>query len=220
MKGFAKIAALAFITGFSGAVMPGPFLVKVIEQTPLIGFKAPMIMMLGHSLLELIIIVMLMLGFRPLIAKAGVRAFIGIVGGAFLLWMSYDMMRNGWQMKLSLDVKSAVAYSWLELLLIGAGVSIINPYFTGWWATIGLGGMAQMRARTNGDYLSFYIGHETADYVWYGVVGLILVTSTKWLTDGIYRGLIVSCGAVMFVLAIWFLWTGVKLLRPGGEQAG
>lgn len=216
MKGFAKIAALAFMTGFSGAVMPGPFLVKVIEQTPIIGFKAPMLMMIGHSILELIIVIILMLGFRSLIARASVRAFIGIVGGAVLLWMSYDMMRNGWHMRLMLDGKNAVAYSWPELLLLGAGVSIVNPYFAGWWAMIGLGGMAQMRARTKGDYLSFYFGHEAADYAWYGAVGLVLVTSRRWLTDGIYRWLIVTCGAILFVLAVWFLWTGFRLLKTGG----
>lgn len=218
MKGFAKIAALAFMTGFSGAVMPGPFLVKVIEQTPLLGLKAPLLMLAGHALLELVIVVLLMLGFRGLIARAGVRAFIGIVGGAVLLWMSQDMIRSGWTMKLVLESRSAAICSWPRLLLLGAWVSIINPYFTGWWAMIGLGGMAQMQARSKGDYLSFYLGHETADYAWYGLVGVVLVSSTRWLTDGVYRAMIVSCGAILLGLGVWFLWTGFKLLKQAMDQ--
>lgn len=212
-KASPKIFALAFITGFSGAMMPGPFLVAVIEQTPLQGMRAPLFMMAGHSILEFIVIALLMFGLRPLIARTGVRVIIGLVGGAALVWMSCDMMRNGWHMKLLLDGKSAVAYSWPKLMLLGAVVSMANPYFTGWWTTIGVGGMAQMRARTKGDYLSFYIGHETADYIWYGAVGLVLVTSRRWLTDDIYRWLIVSCGAILFVLGIWFLWTGYRLFK-------
>ncbi|MCE5228442.1 LysE family transporter [bacterium] len=204
---------MAFITGFSGAIMPGPFLVKVIEQTPLQGFSVPMVMMTGHALLEFIIVVLLVMGLRPLIARTGVRAFIGLVGGVALLYMACDMIRAGWGITLALEGKGSMVYSWPQLMLLGAGVSIVNPYFTGWWGTIGVGQMAQLTPRTKTEYFGFYVGHEIADFSWYGIVGLLLVTSRRWLTDGMYQWLIVSCGTVLLALGVWFFVTGWKLVK-------
>jgi threonine/homoserine/homoserine lactone efflux protein len=50
----AKIFAMALLTGFSGAMMPGPLLALTIGQVTATGFMAAIWLVTGHALLELL----------------------------------------------------------------------------------------------------------------------------------------------------------------------
>jgi threonine/homoserine/homoserine lactone efflux protein len=202
---------LSFITAFSGAVMPGPVLVATIQQTAIQGFKAVIGLMTGHALLELVCVALLVLGLQAVLARPRVRGCIGLIGGVALVYMGVDMIRSAWGLSLSLSAQTGVHYSWGELILLGALLSAANPYFTGWWATVGAGQLAHTAPRTALEYLSFYVGHEAADFTWYLFVGLLIITGRQWLTDGIYRGLIIGCACVLLMIAVWFLAAGARL---------
>ena len=214
----ARLFALAFITGFSGAMMPGPFLVAVIQQTAIQGFHAVIALVAGHALLELVTLGFLMLGLQAVIARPRVRGAIGLVGGAALVYMGIDMMRSAAGLRLNLDAAGGAVYSWPKLMLLGAAVCAANPYFTGWWATVGAGQLAHMAPRTAGEYMSFYLGHEASDLAWYSVVGLLVITGRRWLTDGVYRGLIIACAAILVLIGIRFLVTGFRFVL--GSRGG
>jgi threonine/homoserine/homoserine lactone efflux protein len=206
-----RLFLLAFVTGFSGAIMPGPLLVTVIEQTTLSGFSAAILLTAGHALLELILLGFLMLGLRAVLERPAVRGAIGVVGGAALVWMGQDMLRSVSHLTLNLSGSGDAtihAYGWPMLLVMGVAVCAANPYFTGWWATIGAGQLASMTPRTTGEYLAFYAGHESADFTWYAFVGLLIVTGRRWLTDGMYRGLIAVCAVLVLLLGLWFFYKG------------
>lgn len=208
-----RLALLAFITGFSGAIMPGPLLVAVIEKTSRQGLRAPFGMITGHAILELALVTLLALGLHPLLSRRRVRAAIGLAGGAALFYMGADMIVHAWGLSLSLAGRAAATDSFPKLMLLGAAISLANPYFTGWWATVGAGQLAHMAPKTPAEYLSFYLGHEAADYTWYLLVGVLLITSRHWLTDTVYRGLIVICGAALLVIAAQFVRAGFRLVR-------
>jgi len=199
-------------------MMPGPLLVAVIEQTTVQGFAAMLWLVTGHALLELVLVVLLIAGLQAVVARGKVRGGIGIVGGVALLWMGYDMLRRVVGISLHLGASANAAYGVVRLLLLGAAVCAANPYFTGWWATVGAGQLAHMAPRTPGEYLAFYLGHEGADYVWYGVVAAIIITGRNWLTDGVYHGLILVCGGIIACLGAWFLAKGITLFLPAKEK--
>jgi len=213
-----RLGTLAFVTGFSGAVMPGSLLAVTIEQTLVQGFRAVLGILLGHALLELVLVALLVLGLRTVLERSRVRGFIGVVGGMALLWMGWDMVRHVAGMSLTLSADHKEAYSFLKLVLAGACVSAANPYFTGWWATIGMGQLAQLAPRNAFEYLVFYAGHECADFAWYGFVGVLLITGRRIFTDWMYQGLILFCGAAILALGIWFLVSGVRLWRQARAQ--
>ncbi|MFW6303153.1 MAG: LysE family transporter [Candidatus Sumerlaeota bacterium] len=211
----ARLAGLSFITGFSGAMMPGPLLVVTIQQTIARGWDAFFWLITGHAVLEMALVLLLILGLRAVLARPRVRAAIGIVGGAALLYMGIDMMRTALGLSLATEAETTAAYGVFRLMFLGAAVCIANPYFTGWWATIGVGQMAHMAPRATAEYLAFYLGHEGADYVWYGLVALIISTGRQWMPDPLYQGLILVCGAIIILLSLWFALTGVRILfRP------
>lgn len=195
-------------------MMPGPLLVVTIGQTAAQGFRAVIGLMTGHALIELLIVALLMAGLRAAVQRPRVRGTIGLVGGAALLWMAWDMLTSAHVTTLELNAEADAAYSWPKLLLWGAAISMANPYFTGWWATIGAGQLAHIAPRTAVEYLSFYLGHETSDFAWYSVVGLAIITGRGWLlaNTGVYHGLIYTCGAIIGLLGLWFVWAGGRFL--------
>jgi threonine/homoserine/homoserine lactone efflux protein len=207
-----RLLGLAFVTGFSGAIMPGPLLLAVIGQTVVQGFPGMFWLVVGHALLELVTVALLVAGLQAVIARPRVRGVIGVVGGAALAWMGCDMFRSVPGLTLDLDKAATAAFSPLMLILWGAGVCAANPYFTGWWATIGVGQMATMAPRNLREYLGFYLGHEASDFTWYTIVALIIVTGRRWLTDGLYHGLVYTCAVLVALLGVWFLVTGVRFI--------
>ncbi len=204
-----RIASLAFVTGFSGAVMPGTMLVLTIGQVSVHGFWAAPAIVLGHALLELVVVLALIAGLRHVLANPRVRGGVGIVGGVALIYMGFDMLRGAMGVQIELT-RSAEALPLGYLVLQGAAVCIVNPYFTAWWATIGVGQMAHLQPRNAREYLAFYLAHEASDLVWYSFVGIVVVLGAKVLN---LAALVIVCGALVAVLGGWFIYTGIQCLR-------
>jgi threonine/homoserine/homoserine lactone efflux protein len=207
-----RLGSISFVVAFSGAMMPGSLLAVVIEQTILGGFRAVIGLITGHALLELVLIILLTCGLRPILAAPRVRGIIGIVGGLALAWMGSDMLRHAFGLTLDLSKSGSHAYSWWQLIGAGVLVSLGNPYFLGWWATAGIGQIAQIATRDIRKYAAFFVGHEGADYAWYSIVGAIIVTGRRWFDDRAYQYLVFVCGGAIVFLGLWFLISGGKLL--------
>lgn len=213
-----RLFALAFLTGFSGAIMPGPLLVAVIGQTALSGFAAAMWLLTGHAALEMLTVALLMVGVQAALNRPRVRAFISLVGGAVLIWMGEEMVRSASAVRLEMSA-AATPVPWWQLPIMGAAVCLSNPYFLGWWATIGSGQLAAMAPRDGVEYAAFYLGHEASDFAWYAFVALLVVTGRRWLTPQIHAGLILGCGAALVLLGAWFLVSSVRLMRSAEASA-
>jgi len=215
-----RIALTAFLTGFSGAMMPGPMLALTVGQVAAQGFVAVPLICAGHAVLELVTVVLLLLGLRAIIARPAVRGVIGLIGGAALIYMGVDMVRGATGVALALESHSVAPMHWAKVMVAGAAVCAANPYFLGWWATVGAGQLAQFAPKTAGEYLSFYLGHGASDLAWYSLVGVILVTGRSFLSPGVYQGMILVCGALIAVLGTAFVWTGIAALRGRAPAAG
>ncbi|HEY3298723.1 MAG TPA: LysE family transporter, partial [Armatimonadota bacterium] len=57
-----KIFAASFMVALSGAMMPGPLLTVTVSQTVRRGFIASVLLMIGHALLELVLVAGLIFG--------------------------------------------------------------------------------------------------------------------------------------------------------------
>lgn len=207
-----SILLTAFVTGFSGAIMPGPMLALVIGAVGAQGFGALPPILAGHALLEVATLLLLLAGLSALLERPRVRGAIGIVGGLALLWMGAGMLRSVGAVSADL-AQAPVVEAWWLLLSKGAAVCAANPYFIGWWATIGSGQVAHLALRRRSDFLTFYIGHEMSDVVWYCIVGLLVSAGLRALSPGFYQGLVAVCALSLLALAVIFVRAGVVLIR-------
>ena len=211
-----KILSMSFVTGLSGALMPGPVLAITISSVIQIGFIAVVLIMIGHSILELALVLALALGLKNVLKNKYVTGVIGLIGGLVMLWFSYGMIKSAYLGISTPQVVSAVqntTITGLDLILKGIVTSASNPYWVIWWATIGA---TYMLVSLEGSVLSissFYIGHISSDFVWYCAVALALVLGKQVFSDKVYMGLIVICGLFLAYMGIYFFYSGIKKFR-------
>ena len=212
MDSLAGIFIGSFIIGLSGALMPGPMFVAVVGQSPRRGAWTGPIAVLGHGVLESVLVAAVILGLAEFLKNAAVMSVIAVAGGAMLLWMGVGMLRSAG--KLSLFPESAGAGS-ASLVLVhpfwaGILTSLSNPYWILWWATIGLGYMVISRELGIPGLVAFMVGHVMADLVWYTVVSTLVARGKRWLSDGLYRGMIRVCAVTLVFFAVYFGWHGLN----------
>ena len=246
----ATIFTTALLVGFSGAIMPGPLLTVTVTQTAVKGFRAGLLIVLGHAILEALLVVALVLGLTSFLMQASVKSFIAVVGGVFLIYLGFDMARSAYLGKVTdgnpafqtgknglnsgagqadKEAKTKLAgYVQLEqdkraenagvLNLPGASMhpvaagillSLSNPYWIIWWATLGLGYITLALENGKAGLLSFFSGHILADLSWYALVSAAVVGSRSFLTPRIYRGIIMVCGLFLLGLGGYFIHSGI-----------
>lgn len=209
------IAALSsFIIGFSGALMPGPLLGMTIDTGLKKGFKGGILLALGHATLDLVTLLLLMLGLKELMTNTVVSAVIGIVGGAVLVHMGVTMFLHAHRNEVSLDSVSGEVDSnkWYHLMIKGVTVSISNPYYIIWWASVGLA--LVLNASTLGllGIVLVYLGHIASDLVWFGFVAYTMHKSHRIMSNKVYKNIILSIGSFVACFGIYFVIIGVGFL--------
>lgn len=213
------IFATSFVVGLTGAMMPGPLLTLTVAESARHGFRAGPLLVLGHGILEAALIVALTAGLAAVLVRAEVTAAIAVIGGAFLIWMGYSIARDALRGRVQLAVAAggnpgaaagtAAVPALPRLVGLGIATSLSNPYFTLWWATIGLGYITLSLERGPAGLTAFFTGHILADLAWYSLVAAAVAGSGRFLTPRIYRGILAVCGSFLVTLGGYFIWSGL-----------
>jgi threonine/homoserine/homoserine lactone efflux protein len=179
-----------------------------IAQTPRRGTSTGPLLVLGHGAVEGLVVVGLMLGLSQVVQLAAVKGTVALLGGAVLAWMGYGMGKAAWQGKISLAA-GADAGAGPNPVLAGALVSASNPYWLLWWATIGAAYVAWSLELGSLGLASFFGGHILSDLAWFTLVGALVASGRRLLTDRVYRGLILACAAFLVGLGLYFVSGGI-----------
>jgi len=212
-----KIIFTSFILGLSGAMMPGPLLAVTITETIKQGFKAAVLIVFGHSLLELVFTGALVFGLGSLIKNNSiVTGIIGLVGGSVLMWMAIGMLMEA-KTNQTGDISEIAEAdkrkgSPVRPFGLGIVISASNPYWTIWWVTIGASYLLVHTKRNLLDISAFYFGHISSDFVWYSLVGLAVVYGKQILSTRFYKWILMICGIFLIFMAIYFLYSGGKFI--------
>jgi len=200
----------AFVIGLSGAMMPGPLLSASIGYTLKDGFLAGgPLLVLGHAILELSLVVLVLAGLGRVLANKSVGAAIGIVGGGVLLWMGYAM---GAFAAAGGDLATGNGAQALPASPVVAGVlvSLANPYWSLWWATIGLKYIALSRESGMLGVAAFGTGHILSDVAWYLFVAGAVALGREAISPTVYRWIIGGCGVMLLGFGAWFIVAGIR----------
>lgn len=84
----------SFGIAFSGALMPGPLLSATISESIRRGPSTGPLFILGHGILELILITALFLGLAPILVQEEVFIVIALTGGGFMIFMAVGMLKG------------------------------------------------------------------------------------------------------------------------------
>ena len=199
------------IVGFSGAMMPGPLLTVAINESARRGFIVGPLLILGHAILELTLVVGLILGLGRVFQNPTFSGIIGLVGGILLLWMGFDMAKNAWQGKLSLNLETSDKKIFMGPVLLGIIISVSNPYWILWWATFGMKQITTAWVLGLAGLGAFFTGHITADLIWYSAVSAAVTGGRRLMSARVYQGIIGACGLFLIWLGVDFILSAVKL---------
>jgi threonine/homoserine/homoserine lactone efflux protein len=209
MQPFIAIFVSSFIIGFSGAMMPGTLLAVTISESSRRGPSAGPLLVLGHAMLELTLVTALILGLAPLFSRRIFFLSVSLAGGAVLLWMAYGMFRS--LPRLSLSAAPA-RESGSHPVFSGILMSVVNPYWIIWWATIGLGYIVNAKRFGLTGVAVFFTGHILADLTWYSAVSFGIGKGRRFFNDTVYRILIGVCACALVFFASYFLYRAACVL--------
>jgi threonine/homoserine/homoserine lactone efflux protein len=204
---FATLFVTSFIVALSGAVMPGPLLTVTISETSRRGAMTGPLLIAGHALLEFALVLALLMGLAPLLKLEPVFIVIALAGSAVLLWMGMGMLKSLPRLHL---VTEGSAPKESNLLLSGILMSLVNPYWSVWWATIGVSYILySMKAGIPG-VMTFFAGHILGDLFWYAAVSITVWKGRRLLSDRGYRFLIGTCAVCLILFSCLFAWSGIQ----------
>ena len=216
----AAIFASSFIIGLSGAMMPGPLLAVTIRHASRRGVVAAPLLVLGHAILEAALVCLLLFGLTEWIRGDAAVTAIALLGCAMLLRMAAGMAREVRTLRFepagtggaSVPVDDASTQGWLRPVIYGVVTSASNPYWSLWWATIGLGYLLLSRGQGWRGVLAFFSGHILSDAAWYLFVGSAVSAGRGRFTDRMYRGVVGACAVFLVFFALTFGYLGVTRL--------
>jgi threonine/homoserine/homoserine lactone efflux protein len=207
------IFGTALVIGFSGALVPGPLFTVAVTESARRGFFAGPRLVFGHGLIELALVVALAAGLSTVIKHGAVTGSIGLIGGAFLLWMGFDIARGALRGTIKLEATGHAGRSARRIVLAGGLVSMANPYWVLWWATIGTTYVLLALKQGIIGLGAFYVGHVLSDLIWYSFISFLISTGRSFMNERVYRGILGACGLFLLGLGGWFFASGVNFVR-------
>ena len=209
MLAYLTIFSTSFVVAFSGAMMPGPLMTTTIGESarngPWVGPK----MIAGHAILEIVLLLAIFFGLAPLFQKDLFFILIALIGGTIMIWMAQSMFRS--IPKLEINTRTNTG-STMNLYLAGALMSLANPYWIIWWATIGLGYVLHSHKLGFAGIVFFFIGHILGDLVWYSAISFAVGKGKNFFGNKTYRVLVGACAAFLAFFAVWLIYDGINKL--------
>jgi len=203
------IFSSSFLIALSGALMPGPLLTVTVSESTQRGAVAGPLVILGHGILELALVLALLAGLAPFLKRDEVFIGIALAGGIILFWMAVSMFRSLPALRLDLTEEEQKPRN---LIIAGIIMSLANPYWIIWWATIGLGYIMHSVKFGIVGIIAFFVGHILADLAWYALISFSVAKGRSFFTDTIYRRLIAGCACFLVLFAGYFFYSGIEKL--------
>ncbi|HEY8492139.1 MAG TPA: LysE family transporter [Dehalococcoidia bacterium] len=225
MLAFLALLGSVLWVSLSGALSPGPLTTLTIREAVRRGFWAGPLISLGHAAAELAVVLALAFGLSRVLQHDAVTGAIGLVGGAFILWTGAAILRTLPRQRLELapgpppaggggPVAVAAAPGAMARSLVPAGVliSVSNPYWLIWWATIGAGFMSRSLEYGAAGVAAVYLAHVSTDFAWLGLIAFALATGRRLVSTRVYRAVLGLCGAFLVALGLFFMASGLGFL--------
>ena len=211
------VMIFSFAVGFGAVISPGPVTTAIVTQSPGHGWRTGPIISIGHSLMELILVMLICLGLGSVLAHTPIQIAIALLGGLLLAWMGAGMLWMTLRGRTHLPIQAGKTrfVSSQRLVWLGILATISNPFWYAWWITVAAGYLAQAQEASLALVSAFYIGHISADFAWNTTLST-LIGGRRWITDWSYQALMLVSGAFLIYLAWIFILQGTRLIALTG----
>lgn len=186
----------------SGALAPGAlFAANLVEGTKG-GARSGFMISVGHMLVELPLVMLMALGISSLMSFPGFAFVVGLVGGSALIGFGLLQVRGAIRQPISSRPVQGTGLQ-KKALILGVGLTALNPYFILWWLTVGLGLVVQaVELGALLGVLIMYVSHVWMDYAWLTGTAYLSAKGTMLLGGRGYRLLLISLAAFLIYFGL------------------
>ncbi|MBE3091522.1 MAG: LysE family transporter [Candidatus Atribacteria bacterium] len=195
----------AVLISLSGVIAPGPVTAVTVSK----GTKSPhagAMIALGHGMVEIPLMILILYGFGDILKITYIKAIIGLLGGLFLLKMGLSLLRGIKQARIDLSNGPS------SPLMAGIILTLANPYFLVWMATIGSILISRSYAFGLLGFTLFMIGHWSCDFLWLYFLSALSFKGGQFFGKRLQQVLFVICGVFLLFFSTKFIYDAAKII--------
>lgn len=200
--GMLTFLATAVLISLSGVMAPGPITAVAIgrgsEDQRLGTFLA-----LGHGIIEIPLMTAILFGLSRLLQLPHLRTGISLAGAIFLVVMAVGMLRPPGKAPEQRPSQGSP-------LLLGALLTLGNPYFFVWWGTIGANLILSSISYGPWGFVALASSHWSCDLAWDTLLSVTSFRGSRLLGKRFQRYLFVACGLVLILFAAELFVQGIR----------
>src|SRR3990170_312940 len=215
------IFSTSFVVSLTGALAPGPVTTMAVREGVRRGFWAGPALAAGHGLIEGLMVIGLALGLNQLLDSDTVTASVALAGGAYLIYLGLVTVITAPRQELQLEdegvpvgpgrgiLRAIPAGVVGSLAVSGIALSVTNPFWLAWWATIGTAYIVEALDEGAIGVGTFYTAHFITDLGWLSLIAFLLAGGRRLMSRAAYRVILSACGLFLVALGGWFLTSGL-----------
>lgn len=195
----------AFVISLSGVLAPGPITTVTVGK----GSKSPhagVLVALGHGIVEFPLMIAVFFGVGQLFDLPYVKIGIAAVGSVFLLMMGVGMLRSAKTAAVDADRDTR------SPLVAGILLTIGNPYFLIWWATIGATLISRSMDFGVVGFAIFAVVHWSCDFLWDYFLSALSFKGGQFFGKGFQQAVFAVCGVALIFFSVKLAWDAVEML--------
>ncbi|MCJ7766947.1 LysE family translocator [Candidatus Bathyarchaeota archaeon] len=202
---FPAFLATVVVVTASGALAPGPLFAANLLQGTKGGMRSGFMISVGHTLVELPLVTLIALGISSMMSFPGFSLVVGLVGGCALIGFGLVQIVGAARHQIKLDEVQEAGIQ-KKALVLGVGLTALNPYFILWWLTVGLGLVVQaVELGALLGVLIMYVSHVWMDYAWLTGTAYLSARGMMLIGGRGYRLLLLGLAAFLIYFGVGFV---------------
>ena len=201
-----EFAILVIIISASGVMSPGPLFAANITYGLREGVKSGIKIAIGHSIVELPLVILLGIGVFSLEIFPEFRTIISIFGAITLFVFAGIQIKTILKKNKNISIKPKQGP-----IVTGILLSALNPFFIVWWLTIGFKLISDaMLIWAFAGILIVFVFHIWMDFAWLGITAFLASKSRKIISNRNYKIMILVLSLTLIYFGITFLMDAIS----------
>lgn len=196
-----EFAVFVIAISASGVMAPGPLFAANIAHGLQGGTKSGIKIVIGHTIVEFPLVILLGIGVFSLEIFPEFRTIISILGAITLFVFAIIQIQRVLQKKEEISIKQKQ-----NPIITGIALSALNPFFIIWWLTVGFKLISDaMLIWAFSGILIVFVLHIWMDFVWLGGISFIASKGSQIISNKNYKILMVGLSLALVYFGISFL---------------
>jgi len=195
----------AVLISLSGVMSPGPMTAMAVgkgSENPHAGAWIAA----GHAIVEVPLMFSVFYGMGYVLNLPYVQAVIALVGGVFLLVMGVGMFRSIGQSE------NGASRNTGSPVIAGILLTIGNPYFLVWWATVGAALVLRSIRFGLLGFGAFAALHSSCDFLWCHLLSAMSFRGQRSFGQRFQQVVFSACGVLLVFFSGKLIVDGARLL--------